>query len=437
MRQFTLQGCARFRCLLLGMLLVSFLAICVAWFFLSLSPSVLALSPQMSAHNLASGPDPSQLLSEAQNDLNVANSIVTYTGVFVGIVTVAIAIAGIFEIRGLNRLQTHIQQTTLLDQHMKEQIALITRDAEQNRAHLEEQLKRLTQRAEEERLLFEGRLKLLDQRSEEERQIFDKRLDLLMAHYEQENQKFMEATYNFTQGKQAYMEGDDIHAIDYFWKALQLQPNNVRILERLGRTYSNRNDMRQAIYYLEQALKYDPQHEAALRSLALCYRYTEPEKAIKYLELCLGINPLSYEALDFLGLIYRDQGNIDEAMRCHEKARAINERPETDFYLSLLYASKGDKKTAFLKALTSEHNTYQQEHDQRIRPIWKNLIYAGVQIINDREEEALQYMRISQKYITTQRIYDALKDHLCFLLNATNHAEWIPAFLDLIKLTEQ
>lgn len=429
-----LQGYIHLQRFLIGTLLFFCFAACSALLFFFFAPSFPAFA---SALHLASAPDPNQILSEAQNDLSVANGIVTYTGVFVSIVTVAIAIAGIFEIRGLSRLQAHIQQATSLDQQIKTQIAQLADTTEQNRLHLEAQLKALLQRSEQERVLFEDRLKQLDQRSEEVSQLMEERLDLLAEHYEQENQKFMEASYNFAQGKEAYMNGDDIHAIEFFSKALQLQPNNARILERLGRTFSNRNDMKQAIYYLEGALKHDPLSEAALRSIALCYRYTEPEKAISYLERCLEINPNGYEALDFLGLIHRDQGRIDEAIRCHEKARAVNERPETDFYLSLLYASKGNMKTAFLKALTAEYNTYQQEHDLRMRPIWKNLIYAAVKIINGEKEDALHFIRISQDLITTQRIYEAMKDHLVFLLKATGHDDWLPEFMALVQLPEQ
>ena len=40
-----------------------------------------------------------QMLSEGQNDISVANAIVTFTGVFVGIVAAAVAIAVFFGIR--------------------------------------------------------------------------------------------------------------------------------------------------------------------------------------------------------------------------------------------------------------------------------------------------------------------------------------------------
>src|SRR5207253_10762505 len=103
----------------------------------------------------------------------------------------------------------------------------------------------------------------------------------------------------------------------------------------------------------------------------LCYRYTNPEKAIEYLNRSLAVNPRGYEALDFLGLIYRDNGDINKAISCHEEALKIQQRPETYFYLSILYALKGDIRGARVMALSGDYDTSKQEHDQRVRPVWK------------------------------------------------------------------
>jgi tetratricopeptide (TPR) repeat protein len=360
-----------------------------------------------------------QLLAEAQNDITIANDVVTFTGVFVSIVAAAVAIAGFLEIRGLRQIEAHMQQVTNLERQ------------------IERQIEQLAQRSEREKQMFEERLERLDQRYESESRMFEERLEQVAQHFESESQNFMEASFNFNQGKEAYLMGDDVHAIEYFSLALELQPNNARILERLGRTYSNLNDMKQAINYLEQALSIDPSNVAALRSLALCYRYTDPQKAIEYLNQAFKVHPYGYEALDFLGLIYRDQGLIDEAIAHHEKALTIKKRPETEFYLSLLYAKKGDKKGAKIRALSADYDTYKQEHDKRIRPVWKILIQSGVHIIDGNKEEALRLIQASTQYITTQRIYEGLKDHLQFFLEATDHAEWIPEFMEFVQLQEK
>ncbi len=195
--------------------------------------------------------------------------------------------------------------------------------------------------------------------------------------------------------------------------------------------------MKMAFHYLEKALSLDPSNAASLRGLALCYRYIDKNKSIEYLKRCLDIQPDDYEALDFLGLVYRDQGLIDEAISLHEQALALNKRPETEFYLSILYAQKGDKKTAHLMALLADRDTYKQEHEARLRLVWKLLMHAGVRIIEDEKDEALPFVRALDPYITSKRIYEEITTHFRLLLKATSHDDWIPEFMALLKLTEQ
>ena len=158
--------------------------------------------------------------------------------------------------------------------------------------------------------------------------------------------------------------------------------------------------------------------------------------AIKYLNDSLEINPSGYEAWDFLGLLYRDLGRFDDAIVAHERAFSINQRPETEFYLSILYALKGDRIRAKLMAIAAYEDTGKQEHDQRIRPVWKILIHAAIPIIDDHKEVAIELLRSLSEYVTTKRIYDGIKAHLQFLLEGTDHKEWVPEFMEIVKLRE-
>src|SRR5947199_1090892 len=90
----------------------------------------------------------------------------------------------------------------------------------------------------------------------------------------EEVQKFTKAAHYFTLATEAYKIGDNRSAIELYLRVLQLQPNNTRVLERIGRAYSNLSDSKKAIKYLMQALAIDPTNIPALRSLALIYRYS-------------------------------------------------------------------------------------------------------------------------------------------------------------------
>jgi hypothetical protein len=56
--------------------------------------------------------------------------------------------------------------------------------------------------------------------------------------------------------------------------------------------------------------------------------------------------------------------------------------------------------------------------------------------MDGEKEEALRIIHTLTEYITTKRIYDAITAHLQFLLEGTEHKEWIPEFMDIVKLKE-
>ena len=286
---------------------------------------------------------------------------------------------------------------------------------------------------------FDIRLEKLDKRIEAELGQLDKRIDT-------ESQKFIEAAFYYSEGSKFYRSGDNHHAIEFYLRALNLQPNNISILERLGRAYSNLNDTDNAFKYFNEALALNPEDETVLRSLSLLYRSMEPQKAIEYLKGIVQKNPKAFEAWDFLGLCYRDQlirnqellkdqTIIDEAIAAHENALAIKKRPETEFYLGILlyFSSKGDKIRAKSLMLSAYNGTLEQEHDLRIRQVWKVLIHAGVPIVNDDKEVALSVIESLKEYITTQRIYVGVESHLRFLLEGTGHSDWMQAVMDIIN----
>ena len=275
----------------------------------------------------------------------------------------------------------------------------------------------------------------------------ENQLKELDKRIERESQKLIEAAFYYSEGSTFYRSGDNQQAIEFYLRALKLQPKNLAILERLGRAYSNLNDKDNAFKYINEALVIDPDYEPALRSLSLLYRFTEPEKAIEYLKRIVQKNPHAFEAWDFLGLCYRDQlvsnqellkdqSLIDKAIEAHEHALAIKRRPETEFYLGILlyYSPQGDKIRAKDLLLSAYDGTLQQEHDLRIRQVWKVLIHAGVPIVNDNKDEALRVIESLVPYITTERIREGVQTHLRFLLEGTGHNDWIPEFLATTEL---
>ncbi len=352
--------------------------------------------------------------SQQASDNAIASDTITAAGVFaavVGVILAMLALAaaiatgvGIFEV---NRIR-------------------------QFRRQFDKGLEQLNKRIETE-------LEQLDERIETELGQLGKRIDT-------ESQKYIEASYYYSEGTKDYRAGDNRHAIENYLQALKYQPNSPRILGRIGRAYSNLNEEEKAIEYLKLALNLDPEYEPALRSLALYYRYSNRQEAIKLLKQILTNNPSAYESWDFLGLCYRDQLQqgqqlvkdqeiIDKAIVAHENALKIQKRPETEFYLGILlfFAPTGDKNRARELLLSAARRVEEQEHDVRIRSVWKMLILAGAPIVEGNVAEALKYIQDMIKYNPSQRIYIGVETHLRFLLEGTGHSDWMQAFLDILN----
>lgn len=383
--------------LFIGIATIVFLVLCVTivvfqWNQMNkiFAPPLSTISSSTNSNSSSSSPNSldQQILSEAQQDVSVANNIIAWSGFFIAIIASAVTVAGFFGIREFLRIRN-------LSNEFATQIQEVTDLKTRVEADLQELRKKLAS----------------------------------------ESQTLIQAAHTFSIATDAYKVGDNIRAIEYFLQVLNLQPENTLVMERLGRAYSNLNDMKKAIDYLEnKALAIDPSFVPALRSLALCYRYTDKDKAIDYFQQALKLDSSDYETWDFLGLIYRDNGLIDEAISAHEQALSLKRRPETQFYLSILYSIKGDIKRAKLMSLNAENDLLIKEHDERIRPVWKALIRAGVHILEGNEGEAYKLVKTLSPYITTDRVYEAVTGHLKFLLEATGHDTWKQKFTSILRV---
>lgn len=332
-----------------------------------------------------------QILSEAQQDVSVATDVIAWSGFFLAFIASSVAIAGFFGIHEFRRIQ-----------HLRHEIDKDRQEIDKDRQEVQALKAQVRQE-----------------------------LDQVEKHFKSESQTFLEVTYNQGAGDDAYRRGDNKLAIGYYLNVLKRRPDDKRTMERLGRAYSNLNEMQTSIDYLQQALKNDPSYVPALRSLGLCYRYTDKNKAIEQFKLALEKDPNDYEALDFLGLVYRDNGLISEAIAAHEQALKIKRRPETQFFLSLLYAKRGgkdDRNRALRMALNAEDDLDVKDPNEEMRPVWQLIIRAGARILQGNEDEAYELVKQLKDHVTTQRTADALTGHLKFLLEATGHSAWIDKF---------
>ena len=271
--------------------------------------STIMISPTVTSVSTPQGISDQQILTEAQNNVSIADAIIywsQYELAGVGLVFAAVGFLGIREFSHFVRLrkesEVRLKKVSDLEKQVEKQLEQLTIHSKSESQRLNDQITQI------------GTLPI------EEKQKFEQRLDQFTKQFESESQNFMqtfmEASYNFNIATGAYRIGDNELAIEYYLLVLISQPKNTLVMERLGRAYSNLNDMNKAIEYLQKALAIDSSFVPALRSLGLCYRYIDKDKAIDYFQQALKINPSDYETWDFLGLLYRDNQRIQRGNFC-------------------------------------------------------------------------------------------------------------------------
>jgi len=335
--------------------------------------------------------------AEARTSINFASLIVMWSGFILTAFTIVIGIASFFGFRELKRIRTQYEVATKLksqfDDHLK--------SVKKVEKTIEEQLKGLT------------------------------------LKFENESQILIEASYNYSEGSVAYKRGDNIKAIEYFSRVLKLQPFNAKVYCRIGRSYTNLGETEKAIDHFNKAISIEPNNAEAFWGLATSYRYMDIDKAIFHAQKATATDPSNFEAFDYLGLLFRDKEKINESIIAHEKAKNIKQRPETNFFLSLLYAYQKDFDRAKLMIITANLELREEQDRDRIRPLWATLIKWAKLILEDNYTEAFIFAKELAIQSTTPRMAQAVLEHITFLLKSVEKAEYITSYTKLFKLKKE
>lgn len=123
-------------------------------------------------------------------------------------------------------------------------------------------------------------------------------------------------------GYEHFEKRDFIKAIIYYERYLSINPNNADVYNILGYIYKEiageHNNLDKQIQNFEKALEIDPNHECALRNLALVYPYIERyQDAAKCFQRLFKINPVldDYYAYSHLQIRLK---NFEEGWKYYE-----------------------------------------------------------------------------------------------------------------------
>jgi tetratricopeptide (TPR) repeat protein len=146
----------------------------------------------------------------------------------------------------------------------------------------------------------------------------------------------------------AAREGNYDQAIEYFQRALQIDPQHSIALQNLGSAYRQKKDWPQAKSALERALTLNPNDPEANYSLGMVYaQQNDTDRAYQYLQKAIALRPAYPEALNNLGILYLRTNRSAEAIQSFEQSiRVAPEYEQAYLNLSQVYAIQGDRQKA-------------------------------------------------------------------------------------------
>jgi len=143
-------------------------------------------------------------------------------------------------------------------------------------------------------------------------------------------------------------EGNTVAAIDFFQRALEIDPAHLIALLNLGNAYRQRKDWPEAKKALQRAFDVGPDDPEVNYSLGMvCAQLEESDRAYEYLKRAVELRPVYPEALNNLGVLYLRTRRPEEAVHSFEES--IRVAPEYDqAYLNLarVYANQGEREKA-------------------------------------------------------------------------------------------
>jgi len=159
-------------------------------------------------------------------------------------------------------------------------------------------------------------------------------------------------------------EGETDLAIQFFQRALQIDPRHSIALLNLGNAYRQKKDWAQSQRALERALALNPDDPEANYSLGMVYaQQNDTDRAYDYLQKALTARPAYPEALNNLGILYLRTHRPEQAIRSFEDSiRLVPQYDQSYLNLARVFVIQGQREKA--KAILLDLLKVHPDHPQ-------------------------------------------------------------------------
>jgi superkiller protein 3 len=152
----------------------------------------------------------------------------------------------------------------------------------------------------------------------------------------------------FTRGYNAQENGWHEMAIEYYQKAIALDPNDASAYGNMGVAYGNLQDHREAIRCFRKVIAIDPNDAKAYSNMGVAYNgLKDYREAIRCYQKAVEIDPNYARAYYNMGNAYVELQDYREAIRCYQKEIAIDPNKADAYYnMGVAYGNLQDHREA-------------------------------------------------------------------------------------------
>ena len=155
-------------------------------------------------------------------------------------------------------------------------------------------------------------------------------------------------------------KGNYTHAKPILQNLIELNPTNSEYHRIMGQILSDEGNQEEAIDYLIDALRWDPNNGWALLMMGNIFAKfkKDTETALKYFDQALVANTNDYISLTNIGYLLLEQNKLEEAKKyLWESIKINNAYPNTHFTLALIAEIEGDLPSAFYSMVEAIKST--------------------------------------------------------------------------------
>lgn len=112
-------------------------------------------------------------------------------------------------------------------------------------------------------------------------------------------------------------------SISWYFKALDINPNDYKVFNSMGISYDEKKDFANGEKYYLKCMEANPKYYSAYYNLAILYKNQDQvDKAIDAYKKALEVNPRYSYAYNNLGNIYKNRQEFNKAIECYKGAVA-------------------------------------------------------------------------------------------------------------------